>query len=214
MSEGIPSGVNIKMADACAHLDVTSGAAYQIWSSQADYQNDLTIHIIERFEWTTRSGNDVIMKALTDAKTVDEALYAVAMADFRRLISRPEFYLVLHLWLVAKLESKQGEMIRDGYREFHNGLVGRMKVGLDMLGLTIRPGSSWDELALASAALGQGFALRYRFDPLACGRGEAYAESTLALIRHHTIPKPGNGDSDAGLETRTFDRLADDENAP
>lgn len=188
LANGLPEAINIKMADACDRLDVTSGAAYQIWRSQGDYQTDLTHYIIDTLDWSLPGIGPELERAATTGKAVDDAVYSAAKAQFAALASCRTFPLILHLWSVGELSPEQVESIRGTHRRAVDNLVRHLESALDGFGLEPRPDYPLDALALVITTLGEGLVLRHRFDPEWDALAQVYADGTVALLRHYTRP--------------------------
>ncbi len=188
LANGLPEAINIKMADACDRLGVTSGAAYQIWRSQGHYQTELTHHIINTLDWSLPGIGAELERAATTGKAVDDALYSAAAAHFAALVAHPEFHLILHLWSVGELNPEQVDTIRGTYRRAVDELVGHLAATLDGFGLEPRPDYHLDALAMAITTLGEGLVVRHRFDPRPDVLAQVYADGLVALLRHYTHP--------------------------
>lgn len=188
LANGLPEAINIKMADACDQLGVTSGAAYQIWRSQEHYQTDLTRHIIDTLDWSLPGIGPELERATATGKDVDDAVYSAAKAHFAVLATHPEFHLVLHLWSVGELSPEQVDTIRGTYRSAADDLVRHLAAAMEGFGLEPRPDYDLDALAVAITAVGEGLVLCHRFDPDPGALARIYADSLVALLRHHTRP--------------------------
>lgn len=188
LANGLPEAVNIKMADACDLLGVTSGAAYQIWRSQEHYQIDLTHHLIATVDWALPGVGAELQQATSSGKDAADAVYAAARAHFAAMVARPEFHLVLHLWSVGDLSPEQAAMIHATQARTVDELVGHLAAALDGFGLELRPEHDVAALAVAITAVGGGLVLRHRFDPVSGALGDVYADSLVALLRHYTRP--------------------------
>ena len=188
LHDGLPEAVNVKLADVCKHLEVTSGSAYQIWRRQEDYQLDLTLYIVENFNWATGLVAAAVADALVDFESPEQVIRTVGHFYFDKLISSPEFYLLLHLWSIHDPRPELSEAIRRSYSQVHEGLNQVFLGAMAAFGTELKPAFSIDEMSVTATAVSEGLALRHRFDPERATGGELYAEALVGLFRHYTRP--------------------------
>ncbi len=191
MRDGLPEAINLKLADVVTHLGMTTGAAYNIWSKQEDYQLDLALHMLDSFDWTEDFLEEAVNAGLAAGEDAESVVGGAALAYFNRLITTPEFYLTIHFWSIAEPRIELVERIRTGYQQIHEALVEIFGAALDAFGLRMRADHSLDDMSVAATAITEGAALRHRFDPDRIGNGEIYASILVALFHAYTEPVPG-----------------------
>ncbi len=188
LEEGVTTAFDIKLANACKKLNVTTGAAYQIWRRQEDYQLDLMLHIVSNLDWTAEFVAGAVTDALTGLSNPAEIIKAAGQAYFDMLVSSPEFYLMLRLWSIREPQPELAAAMKDSYRNVQQGLNEIFEMSLVAFDHELKPGYTIDDMSVAATAISEGFALRHHFDPEQTRNGERYCEALLGLFVYYTQP--------------------------
>lgn len=187
--EGLPGAINIRLSDVLDEVNLTSGAAYNVWPSQDDFQEELALHLVENFSWSTRVVQQLLESAHEGASDPEALIREVSLAYYRLLIHEPDFYLALQFWAVRELDVELESAIRCGYVRLQRNLVEFFVKALAGFEVEIRPPYSIDDITVAVTALTEGMALRAKFDPAATRDGEVYAQTLVGLFAHFTMPQ-------------------------
>ncbi|MEM7326800.1 MAG: hypothetical protein AAF531_27195 [Actinomycetota bacterium] len=147
-------------------LGYTTGAGYQIWANQAAFRDELQVFIAENIEYASLSALATEIEHLHDRKLPFER-QVLAGADLYadHFLGREDFYLSLRFYAMVERPQQITDAFIQGYERltwettdlFQNVLAGhgrRMKPGLDVV-----------DLAVATTALTEGYALRHRVQP-------------------------------------------------
>ena len=174
LERGLPRGLNIKIADACRRIGRTSGSAYQVWPSQADYQRDLAIHVARSVDY---AGADTLAAAVNRALALHDdeldMVREIGTSYFQNLVTNEFFYLSLAFWT----ETLDGDddialAIRAGYNDIQTQFESFFGGFLDTFGRTLRAPWTIRAMTMASTGLTEGLALRYRAAVSAAERAE------------------------------------------
>ena len=196
MRDGLPSGFNIKLADVVREANRTTGAAYQIWSSQDEYRLELATYMARSVSY---AGAGIAESALAAAMAADVNLWSVVEATGRayleHLVNRPEFYLSLHFWATAdNLPAEVASAVEEGYASVQSTFEAFFGAVLDQFDVAVVPPHTIGDLTMAATAITEGTALRHRFTRNEANRkeiGDRYVSmlfSTLMLMTTATTP--------------------------
>jgi hypothetical protein len=146
---------------------VTTGAIYQVWTTQADFQVDLLFHIAD-LNATSGSVIDelppMIAEAAANGKPVDEAVRSIITRSFEYTRQSALFYTSLCFYRHSANERVKQAMRRctDAFVE---GIRPVWQQLLDTYDLQVRPPYSVDQLAVAVGALIEGLSLGWVSNP-------------------------------------------------
>jgi AcrR family transcriptional regulator len=198
IERGLPEALPVRLADVVERAGHTTGAAYQIWESQQDFQEELALYVAQTFEWATPTES---LSDDTDLPPMDELSFAEAVATtgrryFETFVAKEDLYVAIYLWSVRNRTQKLNTAIAKGYDTVHDESVALFEAFLELHHRRIRPPYTIDDLAVAVTGVTEGLALRHRIQP---GRirthirreGEPwhlYSVVLQALLDHFTEP--------------------------
>jgi hypothetical protein len=143
---------------------LTTGAFYQIWDDQADFQRALLEHVMSQIATPgAREIEAVAFQMVSDLEPADEILRRISDLDFR--VSRsPEMFLALGLGATVPADMVRHAQVEANsrYLDTLSGLLGNV---LRYGGRRLRPDRSMEDLIWATEALEVGYLLRSRTDP-------------------------------------------------
>lgn len=183
-------------------LPITTGAIYQVWPSQADFQADLLFHIAEVDAVVTPDAGSVdeqIRRARADRTPAAEIVRDNIEESFAATISSAATYIVFSFYALAANPRVRAALKRS-YDEFAAEVDRRWQALLTGFGLRVRAPYTIDDLATAITATLEGFAMRSRVDPdrLRDPFGEAgwslVSRTVAAIFTQFTEPVPGPPD--------------------
>jgi len=192
MRQGLPAALEIKLTDVLDDVQMSTGAAYNIWRNQADFRSDLSLYIARSFEWADTTAVLEAIDALPATSTFSDWVDAVADTYFPIFVEGMHFYIVLHFWGVQDLSPELTQAIQDGYDLTHNSFKALYETAFERYGLEIiKPHTSDDITAMVTAAL-EGFALRHRFQPQRLDDNERhlFTELLQAIATNYLQPDP------------------------
>lgn len=179
---------------------VTTGAIYQVWPSQADFQVDLLFHIAEL---NASSGSvmdelpPLIAAAAASGQPAAEALRAIIARSFEYTRQSALFYASLCFYRHSANERVKQAMRRctDAFVE---GIRPVWQQLLDAYDLQVRPPYTADNLAVAVGALIEGLALDWvsnpelTDDPFGQDGWSLAGRTAQMLFEQMTSPRPGS----------------------
>lgn len=144
---------------------LTTGAFYQIWTDQADFQRELLAHVMEQIATPgAREIESLAFQLVSDGVHADEILRAIGDLDFTESKRSPEMFLALGLGALVS-----ADMVRRAQSEANARYLEMMTSLLDNIlrygGRRLRSGRSMTDLIWALEALEVGYLLRSRTDP-------------------------------------------------
>ena len=168
LSQGYDTVLPIKVTEVVESVGATTGAAYQIWKAQSDYQQSLAEYILATDGDGEHDFNaiDLVKKATS----VDDAIRSVGAAMFKQLVARPDFYLHANFWSAAYHRPEFREPLREGYTKAHLRHRDALAAILDRFGYEVAAPWTLDDLTVSVCALLDGLALRHLVDPKVAGR--------------------------------------------
>lgn len=167
--EGLPEGFNVRLTEVLDRVDLSTGAAYNIWANQAEFQSELARHYIGRAQYVDPIGTWEKVRAELDCPEGFEPLVRrFSRAFLMALVDRHAFFSSLSVWAIGSPSDELRQAMVDRYRK----LVDELAVVIEQI-LEAADAQQLDEdrrraLATTVLALAEGFALRARF-----GDGEA-----------------------------------------
>ncbi|MET4432176.1 MULTISPECIES: hypothetical protein [unclassified Mycolicibacterium] len=172
---------------------LTTGAFYQIWPSQAEFQRELLTHIMDQI--AVPGGEEItalVFNLVAERVDSDEIFRRLADEDFRLTRESPELFLAIGLGALAP-----ADLVRDAQRDANEQYVaslGRVLNGLLAYARRqLRPGRTIEDLIWAIEALSVGYLLRSRTDPDVPERADsegwsARATAFLGMVEAFTEP--------------------------
>lgn len=200
MAEGLPETLNLKVSAALEELGLTTGAAYQIWSNQAEFQRDLLLEIVADFDYADSTSTSISLDEF-GADDVEARIRTIANAYLEFFRSRPEFFVALPAWGVKEPSESLRDAVVEGYAKVDDDFVKQFTLFHQVAGKRIKPGFSIYDLMVVVGALTEGLALRGKFDPSALTSNAdvpLYGEALMALWNHFTEDDPGEEPADPG----------------
>ncbi len=188
IDDGATEQIDLRLSNVLDFMGLTSGAAYNIWSSQSEFQHDLAHHLIRQYSWAGPDQNEI--KIDFDAEPTDE-IRRLAELYLDSLTDETQFYLTLRFWGVKHPSTEMLESIQSSYRSNHDLWRFFYQVGFEWAGRRMRPGYTLDDFVVMAMMATEGAALRHRFEPKALldrdGRS-LYSEMLVAMVEYFTIP--------------------------
>lgn len=162
---GLPSGFNVKLTDVVKEARRTTGAAYQIWSTQDEYRLELTAHVARSVAY---ADTGIVRAALDAVLTPDADLWSVVeltgRAYFQHLVSQPQFFVSLHFWATTdSLTAEVRAAVEESYAEIQRTFEEFFGSVLDHFNVDLVAPHTITELTMAATAATEGAALRHRF---------------------------------------------------
>ncbi|GAA1809437.1 hypothetical protein GCM10009749_17410 [Agromyces neolithicus] len=159
---------------------MTTGAFYQIWSDQAEFQRELLAHVMERIATPGSAEIEALaFQLVSDGAPADEILRRISDLDFRLSRETSEMFLALGLGALAP-----AQMVKDAQREANRRYVASLSELLHNVlryaGRRLREGRTVEDLIWATEALEVGYLLRSRTDPEVPERTDLRAWSSRA----------------------------------
>lgn len=192
IDDGASEQIDLRLSNVLEHMGLTSGAAYNIWSSQGDFQYDLAHHLISRYSWAGPDQNDI--KFEPDADPTDE-IRRLAELYLDSLTDDTQFFLTLRFWGVKDPSAELIAAVKDGYANNRDLWQFFYGAGFQWAGLRIRDGYTLDDFMVMATMVTEGAALRHRFEPdrlRSADGSNLYSEALVALVGHFTEPIPAD----------------------
>lgn len=152
---------------------ITTGAIYQVWPTQADFQADLLFHIAEldsSFEPIIAEVRQIAASGIAAGDPAGRTLAAMVGRSLEHTRMSPVFYVSLCFYLHSANERVR-QVLRHGQRSFVDAIRPVWQMLLDGYGLRMRPPYAVDDLAAVIGLLIEGFALHSVRDPRAASDG-------------------------------------------
>lgn len=188
IDDGATEQIDLRLSAVLEHMGLTSGAAYNIWPSQSDFQHDLAHHLIQNYAW---AGPDRIgIKVDFDAEPTEE-IRRLAELYLESLTDETQFYLTLRFWGIKDPSSELRGSIQASYAANHDLWRLFYQVGFEWAGLRMRHGYTLDDFVVMATMVTEGAALRHRFEPervRGADNRNLYSEVLVAMVTHFTEP--------------------------
>jgi hypothetical protein len=177
-------------------LGYTTGAGYQIWPNQGAFRLELQVYIAENIEYADPAHVDREIAELF-GQELGFRQHTLAVGDLYAdyFLGREDFYLTLRF--LAMAEDRPPEVttaMRDAYIRLGWGMAERFSRALDYHGRRMCDPFTVEQLATATTALVEGFALQHRIglatEPVDV-EGHAHHQFSvafLALVELYTEP--------------------------
>lgn len=176
-------------------LGYTTGAGYQIWANQAAFRDELQVFVAENIEYASLSAMAGEVKALHErGLDFDEQVLAGADMYVENFLGREDFYLSLRFYAMAERPEQITDAVIQGYERLTWQTTGLFENVLADHGRRLKPGLDVLDLAVATTALAEGFALRLRIQPdrihseikYMDGPHHAFSIAFLGMVREFT----------------------------
>ena len=177
------------------HLGYTTGAGYQIWANQAAFRDELQVFIAENIEYATLSGMADEIEQLHDRKLpFDRQVLAGADMYVASFLGREDFYLSLRFYAMAQRPPEITDAVVQGYERLTWQVTGLFENVLANHGRRMKANVTVLDLAVASTALAEGYALRQRIQPdkirsdveFVDGKHHAFSIAFLGMVKEFT----------------------------
>jgi hypothetical protein len=146
---------------------ITTGAIYQVWPTQAEFQADLLFHLAEldaAFRPTLDEVAGIVTAAVDGVRPLPETLAAMIEVSFRHTRDSAIFYASLGFYLRSGNERVRA-VLRHGDDDFLAAIGPVWKALLDGYGLRMRAPYALDDLSISIGAMLEGFALQWKRQP-------------------------------------------------
>jgi AcrR family transcriptional regulator len=195
IEDGLPELLTVRLTDVLEELQLTTGAAYQIWASQQEFQKELLREVVSDFAFagpqSLPNGGD-----LAADMSQEERIRKLGQAYFDYFTARSEFFVALQAWTVKDPSDQLTQSVRTGYSIVHNQFAQFFQFSLQRYGRRIREPFSIDDAMTLVTACTEGLALRHRFEPdavITAGGTHLFSEALLAILERFTEPIEGDG---------------------
>lgn len=165
LQQGLPPTLNIRLTEVVEHAGMTTGAAYNIWKSQAAYLRDLSLHLASNFAWADTNSVAEAIATLGPDSVMADWVDAVCNAYFPVFVENQNFFLVLHFWGVRDPDPDLRDAMVAGYEVVHEGFEFLYKGTIRRYGLEVTPPFTLADITTMVTASLEGLALRYRYQP-------------------------------------------------
>lgn len=148
-------------------LGYTTGAGYQIWANQAAFRDDLQVYVAENIEYATLASlagqiDELHGKGLS----FDNQVLAGADLYIDMFLGREDFYLSLRFFAMAADRPQEiTNALIQGYERLTWETMALFESVLEDHGRKMKDGLAVQDLAVATTALVEGYALRHRIQP-------------------------------------------------
>jgi hypothetical protein len=176
---------------------ITTGAIYQVWPTQAEFQADLLFHIAEldaAFRPAIEEVTAIVAAAVAGRQPLQATLAAMIEASFSHTRDSAVFYVSLGFYLRSG-NARVRQVLRHGDDEFVTAIGPVWQALLDGYGLRMRAPYTLDDLSISIGAMLEGFALQWKRqpertrDPL--GEDGCSLPSRLAAMIFSQMTEPG-----------------------
>jgi hypothetical protein len=174
----------VAQANGLGHNDdrqpMTTGAAYQIWPTQAEFQADLLDHVIMGASapgWEPVQSR--MLGLLAEGAPYERIVGEVFELDFELSAAMPEVYLMYGAVALSPVDQVE-RAVREPNRVYMAQLSDVLSALLRYGRRRLRPGRAIDDLVWAIEALETGYLLRRRTHPEVPVRPDASRRSALA----------------------------------
>ena len=159
---GVHVGVtHVRLADVAADAELTTGAAYRCWPNQDAFHRDLAVAAVEwRDEATIARTMENIAGLIDSGAPLAEVLRVGAEANLHSYPEDQPFFIAVILRSCATADGNLAEAALERLDSATASFAALYEVLLAHYGRRMRGPLSVEDLALALAALSEGFALQ------------------------------------------------------
>jgi len=156
-------------ADELDHdrASITTGAIYQVWSTQGEFQADLLFHIAEldaAFGPVIDEVTAIVNAAVADGQPLQETLAAMIRRSFEHTRESAIFYASLGFYLRSG-NARVRQVLAHGDEEFMAVIRPVWQALIDAYDLRMRAPYTLDDLVISIGAMLEGFALQWKRQP-------------------------------------------------
>ena len=196
-----PGGGTAPGGDAEPARDVapiTTGAIYQVWPTQAEFQADLLFYIGEldaAYEPAIAAVAEIVAAGVAAGQPAEQTLAQLVGWSYERTRESPTFYVSLGFFLSSG-NARVREVLAHGDQAFTTAIRPVWLALLDGYGLRMRAPYAVEDLAVSVSALLEGFALQWKRqparteDPLGEDGWSLAARLTVMMFTQLTEPVP------------------------
>lgn len=172
LERGVSAGVqHIRLQDVLRRTGLTTGAAYRLWTDQADYHRDLAVAMVRMRVIGSAEGMRAMVEQLVASGATGEEVLRAAALDYVRssdlhaddptdLLDAQSFRIALALRTTADTWPELTEASHARHRESIEAFAELYREIADAYGMRMREGLTIKDFTEAMAALAEGFAIR------------------------------------------------------
>jgi len=165
VERGLPATLDLRLAEVVESVGLSTGAAYNIWKSQTEFRQDLSLHLASSFQWADTTAVAQAIATLGPDTTMADWVDVVCEAYFPHFVANQSFFLVLHFWGVREPDPALRDAIIQGYETLHAEFEFLYTATIRRYGLEVVPPFTISDLTTMITASIEGLALRHRFQP-------------------------------------------------
>jgi len=223
LERGVSAGVqHIRLQDVLRRANLTTGAAYRLWSDQSDYQRDLAVAMVRlRIMGPADSARTAVEDLVAAGASGDDVIRAAALSHIRSAtkdLSDPadaldaqSFLIALALRTAADTWPELKQASRDRHRESIEAFAEFYGFLMESYGMRMKSPLTLTQFTEAMAAMGEGFAVRALEgidhprievsddDEAPGGEWTLFALGVRALVREFMVPVEGGDTEQAAL---------------
>ena len=184
VERGLRDTIDIRLTEVLARAGLTTGAAYNIWSTQDDYRRDLALYVAETMEWADDRLLGAAVDSLHPDVPLDEWIPLACDFYFDAFVSRWDYYILLQFWGIKDPGDDLVAAINQGYEVVHDRFRILFQRALDVHAMEMIDDLTIDDLCVMATAICEGLALRHRFQPerLQTAGGQLFGVMTNHLV--------------------------------
>ena len=146
---------------------VTTGAIYQVWPTQAEFQADLLFYIGEldaAYEPAIAAAAEIVAAGVAAGQPAEQTLAQLVGWSYERTRESPTFYVSLGFFLRSG-NTRLREVLAHGDQAFTTAIRPVWQAMLDGYGLRMRSPYTVDNPAVSVSTVIDGFALQWKRQP-------------------------------------------------
>ncbi len=166
----IPGGGTVPGSDAGPARDaapITTGAIYQVWPTQAEFQADLLFYIADldaAYEPAIAAAAEIVAAGVAAGQPAEQTLAQLVGWSYEHTRESPAFYVSLGFFLRSG-NARVREVLAHGDQAFTTAIRPVWQAMLDGYGLRMRAPYAVEDLAISVSTLLEGFALQWKRQP-------------------------------------------------
>lgn len=165
LAKGALPHIDVRLTEVLGEVGLTTGAAYNIWTSQDEFRTDLAIEVSSLFRDRTLFSAVADQLEITADQSLKQHLETLATMILSASNDDLSFFLPLRFWAVHEQPEAIAEALSAGYERCDSILVSIIEQICNSYALTTRDEHSVDEVATMAVACLEGFLLRHRIAP-------------------------------------------------
>lgn len=146
---------------------ITTGAIYQVWPTQAEFQADLVLYIGEldaAYGPAIQAVAEIVAAGVAGGQPAEQTLAQLVGWSYERTRESPTFYVALGFFLRSG-NARVREVLAHGDQAFTSAIRPVWQAMLDGYGLRMRAPYTVEDLAVSVSTLIEGFALQWKRQP-------------------------------------------------